>query len=300
LLDGDPASLALELGQPTVFKTVPTKQFDGTPLSATEQARTKAAMDEARLLGMVRLNLGDLVRKSGRCTYTSSTSLGSNGSRVVLRTKNGKDRLDIFHKQFRVFAFPSSFDKTGVKFDSRASVGFFANVAASGPFSDGASNNIRIGRTVVSASGSAGPPPPTPADGPTVLRVPVLDESGELLQSLDASFPKTIELDGSTGPEKYSALMDKAEAAKFEIMRFASPNDYETGDPATTICFSGSETGVCDTLSAFTDNLLGDMFSIAQNDDEALQCDVTKDAVSLTFFMSESDSTSSATIPRCK
>ena len=83
-------------------------------------------------------------------------------------------------------------------------------------------------------------------------------------------------------------------------MRFGSPNDYETKDPSTSICFNGDENAVCDLLGAFTDNLLGDMFGIASGEDDRSGCVVEKNSVSITFFMSESDHTSSAKIPRCR
>src|SRR5688500_3806633 len=46
-----PTSLSYELDKPFVFQRTPTKRFDGTPLTPQEQAKAKAAMDEARKLG---------------------------------------------------------------------------------------------------------------------------------------------------------------------------------------------------------------------------------------------------------
>ena len=283
-----PSSLTVKLEQPHLFKNVPKKYFDGSPLSANEQGRTKAVMDDARSLGVTTLKVEDLVKKSGTCTYSSGPD-----TRVVLRTKGGKDRMDIFHKAYRIYAFPTSYDRDGVTFATSSSVGFFANVAASGPF-DGGSLNVRIGTTVVTSTKA-----PSPPAGVTTLRVPVLDENGTAFEPTVAA-PKTIELDGATGPAKYTALATKLSSAGFDMMQFASPDAYETADPATTICFGGPETGVCDLLPRFTDNLLGDMFSIAQNDDEALDCKATANAVKFSYFISESDHVSTATIPRCK
>jgi hypothetical protein len=274
-----PASLSYELDDPFVFKRTPTKRFDGTPLTAAEQTRAKETMDVARNQGPTKTTLGNLVKRSGTCSYSSGET------KAVLRTKDGKDRLDISFGDFRVFAFPESFDKNGVVFGPRAVVNYFAAVGAAG--------NIRIGKVRVST-------PTGRASGETTIRVPVIDESGALLNDTDKSFPRTIVLDGSTGPDKYSELTDKIEAKGIEPMRFASPNDYETKDPATSICFTGDERDVCGFLGLFTDNLLGDMFGIAGDEERGDACRVTKNSVSFDFFMSESDSTDSATIPRCK
>jgi hypothetical protein len=282
-----PASITFELDKPFVFRETPKKQFDGTELSASERERTKAAMDRARSQGPTTTTLGNLVKRSGTCTYSAGP-----GQRAVLRTKDGKDRLDITLGDFRVFAFPESFDKSGIVFGPRAVVNYFANVRASGP--GDATLNIRVGKVRVStASGRQ-------ASGVTLIRVPVLDEGGALVNDSDASFPKTIELDERTGPDAYSKLTDQITDKGIEPMRFGGPDDYVTKDPATSICFKGDERDVCGLLSAFTDNLLSDMFGIAGDEEDNSGCVVTKDKVSLEFFMSESDSTSSAEIPRCK
>jgi hypothetical protein len=283
-----PASITFELDKPFVFRDTPSKQFDGTPLSSTERDRTKAAMDRARGQAATTTTLGNLVKRSGTCTYSEGA-----GQRAVLRTKDGKDRLDITQGDFRIFAFPESFDKDGIVFGPREVVNYFANVRPSGPF-DGRTLNIRIGKVRVST------PKGRPASGVTTLRVPVLDEGGALVHDSDATFPKTIELDDRTGPDKYSSLTDQISEKGIEPMRFGGPHDYVTKDPATSICFKGDERDVCGLLTAFTDNLLSDMFGIAGDEDDDSGCVVTKDKVSLEFFMSESDHTTSAEIPRCK
>jgi hypothetical protein len=281
-----PASITFELDKPFVFRETPSKQFDGTPLSSSEKERTKTAMDRARGQAATSTTLGNLVKRSGTCTYSAGF-----GERAVLRTKDGKDRLDITKGDFRVFAFPESFDKNGIVFGPRSVVNYFANVRASGP--GDATLNIRIGKVRVSS-------PKGRAPDATTIRVPILDESGALVNDSDASFPKTIELDDRTGPDKYSALTDQISEKGIEPMRFAGPDDYVTKDPSTSICFKGDERDVCGLLTAFTDNLLSDMFGIAGDEDDESGCVVTKNKVSLEFFMSESDSTSSAEIPRCK
>jgi hypothetical protein len=286
-----PSSLTVTLSAPRVFSAVPTKYFNGSPLSEAERARVKTAMDAARSAKAKTITAGKLVKTSGTCTYTEGAD-----TRLVLRTKDGKDRLDIFDKNVRMYVFPESYSTKGVVLPAKGS-GYFANVAASGQFSDGASLNVRIGAASVTAKSDGVVATPAVAS----LRVPVLDENGTTFDA-KLGLPKTIDLDATTGPAKYSALREKNEG----LMSFGSPNDYVTKDPATTLCFKGNEQKICNLLPAFTDNLLGDMFTIAQTSDlkdadDELDCKATtKDNVALTFFMSESDQAESANIPRCK
>ncbi len=284
-----PSSISFELDKPFVFRETPETQYDGTPLSATEQGRVKAVMDSARTQGPTKTTFANLEKNRTTCTYSDGPE-----NRAVLRTTDGKDRLDITKGDFRVFAFPESFDKSGIVFGPRAVVNYFANIRASGAREGGASINVRIGKIRISTARSR------PSQGPTVLRVPVLDDSGALVHDTEPSFPKTVDLDGQDGPDAYTTLTNRIEEAGIEPMRYAGPNDYETDDPATSICFRGDETEVCGLLTAFTDNLLSDMFGIAGDEDEDTGCVVTKDNVSIEYYMSESDSTSSADIPRCK
>jgi hypothetical protein len=115
-----------------------------------------------------------------------------------------------------------------------------------------------------------------------------------------AGLPSTIVLSGGGVAATYDAFADKASTAGFDLMRYAAPHDYQTKDPATTLCFSGGEKSVCDFLPRLADSAFGDMFTIAQSDDTGVECVVSKDAVKVTYFISESDNTSTVTIPRCK
>jgi hypothetical protein len=281
-----PASFSLTMDSPTVFRNVPTAYFDGTALTPAEQARTKAVMDEARTLPVQNLTFSDPERANGTCTYRSGPD-----TRVVLRTKDGKDRLDLFHKAYRLYAQLGSYDQNGITFRYQTPTSLFANIDASGP-GDGASLNVRIGKATVSAQGGG-----APQSANATLRVPLLDEGASqrvFLHDSDPQFPKTVVLDGATGPETYQNWVNKAVEAGYEPVTYGSPNDYVTSDPSTSICFNGPESEICGLLGGFTDNLLGDMFAIVD------ECQVTSDSVSFDFYMSESDSRFHTTIPRCR
>ena len=279
-----PASLSVNVSEPSLFKTVPTKYFNGSPLTPNEQSRVKAAMAAARERKAEKLEGSSLVKKSGTCTYTGqSVSL-------VLRSKGGKDRLDIYRGENRIYAFPVTYSRDGLTFAANSKVGLFVNVVASGQGE--ATLNVRVGTVVVSS------PTGSPVSaGASSLRFPVLGENGK---PIVGSFPKTVQIDSNTGAEPYKKLAEQISASGVDPMMFASPTDYQTTDPTTTLCFGGNPRAVCGLLASLSDSIFGDMFQIAQNENDALDCKDSPEAVKLTYFMSESDHTGSATIPRCK
>jgi hypothetical protein len=146
-----PATLDLAFEKPSVFPKTPTRHGDGSPLSATEVARLADAMTEARALPGMSLALKLEEKASGRCYYRAEGF----GKRATFRTKSGKNILDVHDGSFRMYLFPTSYSSEGLAFDMTKDVTLFANVPASGPFSDGASSNIEIGSTKLAQAQSA-------------------------------------------------------------------------------------------------------------------------------------------------
>jgi hypothetical protein len=136
-----PATLALRFGKPKVFKRTPAP-FGGGAFSPAEKARVESVMQETRQLESIDANLTLDRTTTGKCFYK-----GAGAERATFRTQNGKDLLQIFEPNgLQVFAFPSSYDVGGLVFPKNASATLMANVAASGPFSDGATRSVKIGQ----------------------------------------------------------------------------------------------------------------------------------------------------------
>lgn len=281
-----PTEIRVELGKPKLYAQT---AASAAAFSKDELTRLEAASTEAGQLGVLQVKVGGLVKEADTCRWSAGDT------EVVLRTNaSGSDRLEIKKGKFSAWAYPQAFSPAGIRFANDTVVWLYAHVEAD-PGGDRPMLSVRIGDVSVRAIGEQIPAPPA-----TTLRVPVLDDSGQLVNPTNASFPKTIVLDPEKGSDDYRAIAEQAEEANFELMRFASPSDYITQDEATSLCFDGPSDGVCDLMTTLTDNLFSDMFSFAENDSGRVACDATADSVSMTFYMSESDSTGGATIPRCK
>lgn len=139
-----PATLELGFEKPTVAASTPTTTHDGSPLSGPEVGRVADGMTEARGLDAFTVSLSLDRKKSGRCYYAGAAGADTH---ATFRTKGGKDILDVHYGKFRMYLFPSEYSAEGLKLEPGAEVTFFVNVAASGPFSDGASFNVAIGKT---------------------------------------------------------------------------------------------------------------------------------------------------------
>lgn len=151
-----PASFELDLAKPEIYTRTPTKYYDGSPLGESERGRVADAMKDARKFDAQKLSLSLDKKANARCTYVSSVSQAPTAPRAVLRGTAKKPLVDVTFGAYHYYAFPKAYAPEGLTFDSGARAGVFAQVAASGAFSDGASLIVKIGNATIA---SAAPPP---------------------------------------------------------------------------------------------------------------------------------------------
>ncbi len=142
-----PATIDLAFEKPTILARTPTRHPDGSPLSGTEVGRLADAMTDARALDGIEMSLALSNKNHGRCYYRGEGF----ERRATFRTKNGKNILDVQHGNLRMYLFPTAYSTERLTFENDRAITLFANVPASGPFSDGASSNIEIGSTKLKA-----------------------------------------------------------------------------------------------------------------------------------------------------
>lgn len=151
-----PTEFTLELDKPEISSRAPTKYYDGSPLAEGERSRVADAMTKARTFKAQSLSFKVATRAGAKCQYSSTVSTAPTAPRAELRGTAAKPLIDVTFGGYHYYAFPKSYAATGFTFESRAKAGVFAQVGASGPFSDGATLIVKIG----SASITNAPPPP--------------------------------------------------------------------------------------------------------------------------------------------
>lgn len=163
-----PATFQLDLAKPAVYKTTPTRYYDGSTLSEGEKQRVADRMADARKFGKSALSFELESKGSGKCNYVSTQSKAPTAPRAQLRGTSAKPMLDVVFGNYHYYAFPKTYAAEGFSFEAKARAGVFAQVSASGAFSDGASLIVKIGSAVITNTPAVEPPPGPDAIGEAV------------------------------------------------------------------------------------------------------------------------------------
>ena len=163
-----PTTFKLDLAKPAVYKNTPTRYYDGSALSDGEKQRVADRMAEARKFGKSALSFELESKASGKCNYVSALSKAPTAPRAQLRGTSAKPMLDVVFGNYHYYAFPKTYGAEGFTFEAKARAGVFAQVSASGAFSDGASLIVKIGSAVIANAPVVEPPPGPDAIGEAV------------------------------------------------------------------------------------------------------------------------------------
>lgn len=137
-----PTDVNLRFGAPRIFDETPRFHHGGLELTEGEVERVAEVMTHARSLPGIETKLHLHTTASGKCYYRGDQP----GHQATFRTTNGKDVFQIYLPGgVQLFAFPTSYETSGLTFEPHAEATVFASVAQSSSFGEGPSLSIEIG-----------------------------------------------------------------------------------------------------------------------------------------------------------